>query len=457
MSIFKSKKCGGTIEFEQGADQLERERLAEQKRIAAEKAAKKRKKIIAITTSIVVACIAFVIVLTTVIILNGKYNAAVDLYNAGKYDEAITAFQSLNGYKDSTEQIAKCETAIKDSKYNAALDLYNAGKYFEAFLAFNALEGYKDSTTQKKKCSTAYDDQEYNAALDLYNAGKYDEAITKFFVLAGYKDSTTQITKCETAIKDQKYNTAISLIENGKYVEAYEALIDLNYYKDSTAKAKEIYGQYKAEKLKTAKVGDYVVFGSYEQDNNKYYTNGKEDVEWLVLAKEGNKALLISKYALDSEPYSATNIDVTWETCYLREWGQRFLRAAFSFEEQSSIISSTVTADKNPSYSTSPGDDTTDKVFLLSITEANKYFKSDYARKCAPTDYAIAQGAQTSDIYKTGGKDTCWWWLRSPGKYSSTAARISDDGSVDINGPNVHRDYVAVRPALWIDLGSLIF
>ncbi len=67
------------------------------------------------------------------------------------------------------------------------------------------------------------------------------------------------------------------MIEDGKYVEAYETLIDLNGYKDSAAKAKEIYEQYKVEKLKTAEVGDYVVFGSYEQEKNS--SNGKEDIE----------------------------------------------------------------------------------------------------------------------------------------------------------------------------------
>ncbi len=44
-------------------------------------------------------------------------------------------------------------------------------------------------------------------------------------------------------------------------------------------------------------VGDVIYFGSYEQDNN--LSNGKEEIEWIVLAKENRKALLISKYALD--------------------------------------------------------------------------------------------------------------------------------------------------------------
>ncbi len=195
--------------------------------------------------------------------------------------------------------------------------------------------------------------------------------------------------------------------------------------------------------------GEYITFGTYEQDNNTF--NGKEKIEWLVLKVDGDKALVISKYALDCQQYNKSDdTRVTWETCSLRKWlNGTFLSAAFSSEEQSSIISSTVTADMNPYYSTSPGNNTTDKVFLLSITEANKYFSSDSARQCSGTAYAKAQGAKTNTI-----NDNCWWWLRSPGDRSSRAAFVLSDGSVDNNGRLFDLSYGPVRPALWINLGS---
>ena len=403
--IYACRKKIEEIKAKEEADRLERERQAEQKRIAAEKAAKKRKKVIAIATPIVIACIAFLIVLTTVIISNGKYNSAVELYNTGKYDEAIAAFKELNGYKDSEAQITKCETAINDAKYNAAVELYNTGKY--------------------------------------------DEAIAAFKELNGYKDSEAQITKCETAINDAKYNAAVELYNAKKYEDAYKAFSSFNY-KDSADKAAECLFLKQKAGLTNVTVGSTIKFGFYEQDNNT--SNGKEEIEWKVLAVEGNKALVISQYALDCKPYDNTT-DTTWEKCTLRTWlNGTFYNNAFGADHQKMIASSTVTADKNPSYSTSPGNNTTDKVFLLSITEVNKYFSSDVARECAPTDYAKAQGAYTSSIFSTGGKATCLWWLRSPGRNSYYAAVVKDYGSyasysVDFGG-------VAVRPALWIDIGS---
>ena len=131
-----------------------------------------------------------------------------------------------------------------------------------------------------------------------------------------------------------------------------------------------------------------------------------------------------------------------------------FLNAAFSSEEQNRIIDTVVSADKNPLYSTSPGNSTTDKVFLLNITEVNKYFSSDEARKCAPTDFAIERGANTSSKNSTGDRATCWWWMRSPGLNANYAASVRNDGSVNISGDIASNVYGAVRPALWINLGS---
>ena len=399
------------------------------------------------------------------------YTAAISRMNwsntISSYEEAIKEFNTISGWKDADEKVNICKRKIEEIKAKEEAIRLERERQAEQWRT----EAEKRSKRNKKTAAIVIPviaviiiiailiptviipTVKYNHAVGLYNATKYDEAITAFKELNGYKDSEAQITKCETAINDAKYNAAVALIEKGDIINAYESLIALNGYKDSTQKANDIFSQYNMAKLKAAAVGDIVYFGSYEQDNNK--SNGKEDIEWLVLAKEGNKALVISKYALDCQQYNTSYTSVTWETCSLRKWlNGTFLSAAFNSEEQNSIISSTVTADKNPSYSTSPGNNTTDKVFLLSITEVNKYFSSDEARKCAPTDYAIAQGAWTIDSYKTGGRATCWWWLRSPGFYSDRAARVYSSGYIYDYGYRVNYCNDAVRPAMWIDLGK---
>ena len=84
-----------------------------------------------------------------------------------------------------------------------------------------------------------------------------------------------------------------------------------------------------ARKKAFGTVGNSVSFGSYEQDNNP--ANGKEEIEWIVLDVQGDRSLLISKYALDCKKYNTEWTDGTWESCSLRKWlNSDFLNAAFS-------------------------------------------------------------------------------------------------------------------------------
>ena len=126
-----------------------------------------------------------------------------------------------------------------------------------------------------------------------------------------------------------------------------------------------------------------------------------------------------------------------------------FLGAAFSADEKTMIPTVTVSGDKNPDYSTNPGNATQDQVFLLSIMEANKYFNSDSARQCEPTDYAVASGA-----YVNSSNGNCWWRLRSPGIFLNIATGVRDGGDVYERGSRVDYSTGAVRPALWINLNS---
>ena len=384
-------------------------------------------------------------------IKDAAYDTAVELHNAGKYEEAIAAFEALKGYRDSADQIINSETAIKDAAYDAAAALYNAGKYEEAIAAFNALNGYRDSTDQIANSETAIKDTAYDAAVALYYAGKYEEAIAAFKALNGYRDSTDQIINSETAIKDTAYDAAVALYNAGKYEEAIAAFTALDGYRDSAAKIKEIMPKYNKQLLSTASVGSTVLFGSYEQDNDT--SNGKEDIEWIVLAKRNNQILIISKYVLDCQKYDADFTSVTWESCSLRKWlNGPFINKAFSTEEQKMILSTSVTADKNPSHNISPGGNTTDKVFLLSIVEAKQYFNSDETRSAPPTRYAYAQGAHVyvRSTIKYGVRCT-YFWLRSPGYVSEYAAIIDIDGSIGYDGYGADIPH-GIRPALWIDV-----
>ena len=203
-------------------------------------------------------------------------------------------------------------------------------------------------------------------------------------------------------------------------------------------------------------VGKTVMLGRYEQANPKQQQQwpkfvGDENkdtrtlIEWLVLAEHEGRYLLISTYGLDCRPYHSKSKAVTWENSDLRRWlNGEFMNGAFTQEEQNRIVEVVNQNPDNAKYNTPGGKPTRDKVFLLSIDEAQRFFKDDQARRCKPTEYAKARGAGSN------AQGDGWWWLRSPGDSSCTAAYVFGDGSVGGRGSNVNRDNGCVRPALWV-------
>ena len=324
----------------------------------------------------------------------------------------------------------------------------------------------------------------YKNACDLLSQksiSSVNSAINEFKQISEYKDVETKLVEAENVlnglkkkrkniiisivlivcvcisfcvilnIPSVKYHFAVKMMTNGEYKEAIDKFESLDDYKDSENKVNEAFEKYKIQKIKEANVGDIINYGSYEQDNN--ISNGEEDIEWRVLIKENNRVLVISDKALDCQPYNYTYSAVTWETCTLRKWlNDDFFNFAFTDAEKKCIPIVTVSADKNPKYSTYSGKITKDKIFLLSTKEAEKYFVDDEERKCIPTDYAIAQGVYTSDNHTIKAVGTCYWWLRSLGSIQSCATLVYDDGVFSERGYDVDRSCSAVRPAMWITI-----
>ena len=190
-------------------------------------------------------------------------------------------------------------------------------------------------------------------------------------------------------------------------------------------------------------VGGTVSFGTYMQ---KGYN--ASPIEWLVLDKKDGRALLLSKYALALRGFHSGNSTVRWKTCYLRKWlNSEFIEYAFSPMEKVKLCTVTVAAEKNPKYGTYPGNDSEDRVFLLSIGDVKKYFGSDRERICLPTECLV--GNRSGYMYNP--EESCIWWLRSPGKLSYYAATVRADGSVSEERLDVDTSCFAVRPALWIE------
>lgn len=384
----------------QAEQRYEECRNAEEKERIAKERRKKTLTIAAVVVVMIACAIAWCIPNVIVPMIN--YHQAVALRENGQYGEAAAVFAELGDYSDAAQQLS-------ETKYQQAVALREAGQYDDAIAAFAELGDYSDAAQQLSE-------MKYQQANNLNAAARYDEAYAIYVTLTGYKDVDKLLAEDDNMI---------AAARDAKFA-----------------------------------VGNYVSFGTYPQTKAG---NDATPIEWLVLARDGNKALLISRYGLDAQPYNKDNTSVTWETCTLRTWlNGMFYNKAFSSAAQAAILTTNVDNSKSQCYSgwnTSGGNNTQDKVFLLSYAEASKYFgvtynSSNTKSRVAPTAYAIAQGAGKNSSYKTAdGIDAGWWWLRSPGAYQSSAAGVRTGGSLFFN--DVNYDSGSVRPTLWVNIEAL--
>ena len=196
------------------------------------------------------------------------------------------------------------------------------------------------------------------------------------------------------------------------------------------------------------KIGETIEFGNYPQDKD----GTEKPIEWIVMKKEGNQVLLLSKYVLDAKSYNEGWGDVTWEISDIRQWlNNEFYTTAFNKAEKAKIQTSLIKNEDNSEYGTSGRNDTEDKMFLLSEKEADTLFSDEEERIAKATEYAEKLGV---DINENSEEKGAWWWLRSPGNDSFYAALVNYYGWVYGDGIGVNCNVYGVRPALHLNLQS---
>ena len=367
-----------------------------------------------------------------------------------EFDKAIALLSNGNGDRDIAAMAETARTLKLKADYNTALVRRENGQYDEARAMFSSLGQYEDSATQI--LATWYAEGEFKREQQDWNG-----AVEAFAQAGSYSDAAVQI-------QETYYQEAAALYRAGKYVEAYEAYARIIGYRDvdsiletdanmAAARTEAMYGLFKI-------TGSYVTFGRYPQTEKG---NDRTPIEWIVLDYDAknNRALLISRYVLDAKSYNNnSNGNSTWEKSTLRTWLNRdFLNKAFTSQEQAAILTTRVNNSRSQGYKWGPngGNNTQDKIFLLSYAEMQKYLSvNSFKAQIAPTAYAVKQKAYTSRDYKTAeGLSASWWWLRSPGSYEGSVAYVYSNGS--LNSGVGKNSAGGVCPALWINLESDFF
>lgn len=190
--------------------------------------------------------------------------------------------------------------------------------------------------------------------------------------------------------------------------------------------------------IENAGPGSIVLYGNCDIDAD---SSTKEPIEWIVLSREDDKLLLLSRYVIEKMRFGTNE---HWKTSEVREWlNEDFYNSVFDDAEKAKI-QRMITSDE-----------TDDLVFLLSAEEARFLFASGSMRIAYPTEHLLANGFK--DSYGIGE-----WWTRSV----STALNgkgvviVESDGNVRSAGSNplAPEEYTytdtGVRPVLCINLAT---
>ena len=454
-----------------------------------------------------------------------KYANAIELFKKNTVEahvEAIAEFKALGGFKDSNEYFTKTkDILLNTAKERFAEPLIDIERLTFISDMLSEIHGWKDAAELSTAVGKCLDEKKIKRAksialtysyvipedtwinvssrrvvvgkdawksvvsdlldgvigaptideLEKYRKTSNREAkigctVFSIIVLAVIAAIGFAIYWFAVKVPNDKYNKAVELMEDGNYADAILMFEKVEKRKDSKEKIKEcyiaIYGETAGTLIAELKPGDIFTFGKYEQDNN--LENGPEDIDWIVIGKDGSRILIISKSVLANKPFDEGYSN--WADSQIRAWlNEDFYNAAFSEDEKTSIALAEIFEQEGTKQRTSGGDQVTvknattrDKVFLLSLTEWQERKKS-INWDCVPT--AAAKDRYNDSLYGNMDLDRdgyCDWWLRSQTAENLFYYNVGDGQAIEDYDCesyfSTRNPLRGIRPVIWVDLSA---
>lgn len=383
-----------------------------------------------------------------------KYEQAQIYLAENNFEAAVKLFEEIQGYKDSSQYVV----------YARALMYAEKGEYSIATNAFNNLGSFRDSAQQK----IYYEGRSYEDQDDFSGLTKAKSVYEKIML---FRDCLTRMDAIDRRI-EEIYLNAIQLGESGEYGKACAILSDMKLYKEASS-YKSYYYARDCEKINSPEraLAGYRELNGFLDSEERFNTLANKFIHeikvgdsislgrssWQVLDVdvENKRLLLIAKYAVDPElAYGYMNVYTTWKDSQIREWlNNSFFYSQFSEMEAALIEEVTLEETAIEPGSTDntykigyTGATTTDRIFVLSVEEAYRYFKSDDER-----------ALQYQHAY---------WWLRDGGRRISSgsnqwgswsidsyvAACVDPFGSIGANAPLSQAGGMPLRPSFYLNL-----
>lgn len=374
------------------------------------------------------------------------------------YRNAQQQFLALGDYKDSAEQAAFCaaqaeeaETTGSDQALQEAMEKVSAAvtanDYYLAARELERLTDRPEAQAEAARCMSVYDQLchrkrvkqlivtaviclllifgaglihfgvlQYGVASLCQQQEDYADALKWYLEAKDFADSEQRITEC-------RYYRGIEFQELGKYLQAYDKFRLIPGYSDADDRLLDS----ARGMMACLSPGDTITFGKLSKD---------EKAKWFVLDNDGKSVTLLAGFQLE-HCYDSTPEAVTWKDCEVRSWLNRdFLSDTFTSNEQSLLLEASLRNDSNPVYGTEGGDDTLDRVYLLSQAEAEQY---------APVLSGKDEKGKALDPLKPEGLG---WRLRTPGAAGSGTAFVNSEGQIVLYGYEASAEQPGIRPVI---------
>lgn len=236
-----------------------------------------------------------------------QYKAAGELLKNGEYQEAMAIYEKLGDYKDSSEQIEKCQDGITELRYLDGVAEYQNGNYKDALLIFEELDSYKDCQSLKSDCN-------YQIAQSLEPVYHWDFAVS-LAEEQGLPTTTYGNTKIKEVL-NVNIEQAAFFDGDGDYIECGRGIsLTENFTFSILLCCQDVYKDYSAFFAKYEDNGGPYAFSINQGHVNCWITedNGSHielesitDIrnnEWyyISIVKEGNNFKLYINGELDSE------------------------------------------------------------------------------------------------------------------------------------------------------------
>lgn len=349
---------------------------------------------------------------------------------AGK-EHNVSIDSVLSSYKDHlanadirAEELSNEANQRQEQSYQDSISQMNSAKTIQDFeLARDRLKGmngYRDTMALADICQKKADEIKESERLEEEKRKK--RRFIEGWIMVAIAVATFVLWYTYLSMKPGlEYRKALSLFDQGKYEEVIDLLKNTPYENsmDLCKQAQKIvnektYRENQKTEMMDAQVGDFISFGHDR---------------WKVLDRDDEKLLIFSNKIITKKAYEDDLAPVTWAQCDLRKWlNGDYILESFDDYEQAMIVENTTMTEDNAYSGAEGGDDTQDKVFILSSDEAYQYLKSSRI---------------SSEI----------WWLRDPGINNKNACYVDEHGYHNAKGFLVDSSH-GVCPAMWVSIPS---